>query len=245
MLRQLAARVPGGARVTAEVQKRIVADQAADLVQDGMLVGLGTGTTAALAIEALIRRARDGLIITCVPTSTRSEAQALAGGLRVLHEPPADRMIDLTIDGADEVEDGTLNLIKGLGGALLREKIVAASTKRLVIIADAGKRVTRLGEKAPVPIEVVRFGWETTERRLRALGARSEPRRAADGSLYVTDGKNYILDCHFPADAPLAGLEREIAAIVGVVETGLFIGMADTALIGTAVGVETMRRGGN
>jgi ribose 5-phosphate isomerase A len=226
--------------MTTTAQKRVVAEQAAAMVQDGMLVGLGTGSTATFAIEALIRRAREGLSITCVPTSDRSDAQARAGGLVLLDEPPADRMIDLTIDGADEVEDGTLNLIKGLGGALLREKIVAASTKRLVIIADAGKRVRRLGQKSPVPVEVVRFGWETTERRLRELGAESVPRRGADGGMYVTDGGNYILDCRFPAQTDLAGLERSLAVTVGVIETGLFIGMAETVLIGTANGVVTL-----
>lgn len=226
--------------MTTTAQKRVVAEQAAAMVEDGMLVGLGTGSTATFAIEALIRRSQEGLSITCVPTSDRSDAQARAGGLVLLNEPPADRMIDLTIDGADEVEDGTLNLIKGLGGALLREKIVAASTKRLVIIADAGKRVRRLGQKSPVPVEVVRFGWETTERRLRDLGAESVPRRAPDGSMYVTDGGNYILDCRFPVQADLAGMERALAVTVGVIETGLFIQMADTVLIGTANGVVTL-----
>lgn len=226
--------------MTTTAQKKVVAEQAAAMVEDGMLVGLGTGSTATFAIDALIRRSREGLSITCVPTSDRSDAQARAGGLILLNEPPADRMIDLTIDGADEVEDGTLNLIKGLGGALLREKIVAASTKRLVIIADAGKRVRRLGQKSPVPVEVVRFGWETTERRLRDLGAESVPRRAADGSMYVTDGGNYILDCRFPGQADLAGMERALAVMVGVIETGLFIQMADTVLIGTANGVVTL-----
>lgn len=228
--------------MTTTAQKRVVAEQAAAMVEDGMLVGLGTGSTATLAIEALIRRTRDGLSITCVPTSARSEAQARAGGLRLLDEPPADRMIDLTIDGADEVEDGSLNLIKGLGGALLREKIVAACTTRLVIIADAGKRVRRLGQKSPVPVEIVHFGWETTLRRIKALGGEPIPRRGADGALFVTDGGNVILDCRFPARVSLAGLERELAVTVGVIESGLFIGMADTVLIGTADGVLTLRR---
>jgi ribose 5-phosphate isomerase A len=229
--------------VTTDLQKRAVAEAAADLVRDGMLVGLGTGSTAALLIDALIRRCREGLCVTCVPTSRRSELQARDGGLTVLAEPPADRLIDITIDGADEVENRTLNLIKGLGGALLREKIVAASSARLVIIADANKRVDRLGQKVALPVEVVRFGWESTLRRLRALGADAVVRRDADGAVFTTDSGNVIVDCRFPSHVDLAASERAIAGVVGVVETGLFIGMATLALIGTGDGVQRLARG--
>src|SRR6476659_3292486 len=142
-------------------QKREAAEAAAALVQDGMVVGLGTGSTARFAIEALIRRVHEGLRIRAIPTSERSAAQARDGGIP-LTTFAEHRRLDLTIDGADEIELGTLNLIKGLGGALLREKIVASVSARLVIVADHEKLVDQLGTKTPVPVEVVPFGWETT-----------------------------------------------------------------------------------
>jgi ribose 5-phosphate isomerase A len=228
--------------MTAVRAKRAVAVAAADLVRPGMLVGLGTGSTAALWIDELIRRAREGLSILCVPTSDRSAEQARAGGLTVMAEPPSDRLIDLTIDGADEIEDGTLNLIKGAGGALLREKIVAACSRELVVIADAGKRVRRLGERFPVPVEVVPFGWRATARRINALGGVTVPRLDEAGGLFLTDGGNHILDCRFPAAADLAALAPRLEALVGVIETGLFIGMASAALIGGETGVERVAR---
>lgn len=223
--------------------KRAVAVAAADLVRSGMLVGLGTGSTAALLIDELIRRARSGLSIMCVPTSDRSAVQARAGGLALLGEPPSDRLIDITIDGADEVEDGTLNLIKGAGGALLREKIVAACSRELVIIADSGKRVRRLGERFPVPVEVVPFGWRATARRIVALGGTPVPRLDEAGGLFQTDGGNHILNCRFPAGADLATLAPRLEGLVGVIETGLFIAMASVALIGSANGVERVSPG--
>ena len=164
-----------------------------------MIVGLGTGSTARFAIEALIRRVRDGLRIRAIPTSERSAAQARAGGIP-LTTFAEHRRIDVTIDGADEIQIGTLNLIKGLGGALLREKIVAAASERLVIVADGRKLVERLGGTAPVPVEVVPFGWETTADRLRRLGTEPQPRRDAAGQLFCTDGGNRILDCRFGRD---------------------------------------------
>lgn len=229
--------------MTHQSQQSAAAEQAVSLVTDGMLVGLGTGRTAAFAIAALCDRARAGLRITCVPTSEASAAQARAGGLPLLDEPPADRPIDLTIDGADEVEVSTLNLIKGLGAALLREKIVAACSKRLVIIADQRKRVQRLGERTPVPVEVVRFGWQTTLRRIRDLGGEPTP-RLKDGAMMRTDGGNFILDCAFPVGTDMPALERALSATVGVIESGLFIGMTDTVLIGTETGVDVLRAPG-
>jgi ribose 5-phosphate isomerase A len=147
-------------------EKRAAAETAAAMVDDGMVIGLGTGSTAHYAIEALIRRVRGGLRIRAIPTSERSATQARDGGIP-LTTFAEHRRLDLTIDGADEIELGTLNLIKGLGGALLREKIVASVSARLVIVADHEKLVERLGTKAPVPVEVVPFGWETTADRLR------------------------------------------------------------------------------
>ena len=220
----------------AEDQKRIAALAAVDLVESGQLVGLGTGSTAEIAIDGLIERARAGLRIVCVPTSACSAIRARAGGLTVLDEPPVDRTIDITIDGADQIEQGTLNLIKGLGGALLWEKIVAASTRTLVIIADASKLVARLGGPVPVPVEVVRFGWQSSATRLAELGCRPVVRRK-DGALFVTDGGNLIVDCHFDGIADAADLELRLSSVVGVVETGLFIDMTSKALVGSASGV--------
>ena len=177
-------------------EKRAAAETAAAMVEDGMVIGLGTGSTAHYAIEALVRRVRRGLRIRAIPTSERSAAQARAGGIP-LTTFAEHRRLDLTIDGADEIELGTLNLIKGLGGALLREKIVASVSARLVIVADHEKLVDRLGTKTPVPVEVVPFGWETTADRLRRLGADPQPRRDATGQLFCTDGGNRILDCRF------------------------------------------------
>lgn len=213
-------------------QKEAAAEAAVALVKQDDVVGLGTGSTAEFAIDALIRRARAGLRITCIPTSERSARRARAGGLTLLGEPTRDLQIDITIDGADEVLQGRLDLIKGLGGALLHEKIVAAATRRLVIIADEGKLVQRLGERAPVPVEVVTFGWESTRGRLGRLGADAVLRPGLDGKPFVTDSGNYILDCRFPATTDLSALEAPISGIVGVIESGLFVGMATDVLLG-------------
>ena len=216
--------------------KRAAAEAAVDLVKDGMVIGLGTGSTAYFVIQALIRRVHDGLNIRAIPTSERSGEQARAGGIP-LTSFAEHRRLDLTIDGADEIELGSLNLIKGLGGALLREKIVATASERLVIVADGHKLVKRLGETAPVPVEVVPFGWETTAERLRRLGADPMPRRDSSGQLFCTDGGNRILDCRFVTIVDPAGLDRAIGQTVGVVETGLFIGMAQSALVADDSGV--------
>jgi ribose 5-phosphate isomerase A len=208
-----------------------------------MVIGLGTGSTAHYAIEALVRQVRRGLRIRAIPTSERSAEQARAGGIP-LTTFAEHRHLDLTIDGADEIELGTLNLIKGLGGALLREKIVASVSARLIIVADHEKLVDQLGMKTPVPVEVVPFGWETTADRLRRLGADPQPRRDASGQLFCTDGGNRILDCRFRAITDARDLDGLIGRTVGVVETGLFIGMAEVALIADAAGVRTIRRGG-
>jgi ribose 5-phosphate isomerase A len=224
-----------------DTQKRAAAETAAAMIEDGMVVGLGTGSTARFAIEALIRRVREGLRIRAIPTSERSAAQAREGGIP-LTSFTEHRRLDLTIDGADEIESGSLNLIKGLGGALLREKIVAAASDRLVIVADGRKLVERLGG-VPVPVEVVPFGWETTADRLRRLGTDPQPRRDAEGKLFCTDGGNRILDCRFGAIGDPAGLDLAIGQTVGVVETGLFIGMARLALVADDSGVRRVTIG--
>ena len=219
--------------------KRDAAEAAVALVEGGMVVGLGTGSTAKFAIDALIRRTGEGLRIETVATSERSAIQARAGGIAVFTLEER-RRIDLTIDGADEVQRHTLALIKGLGGALLREKIVAAASARLVIIADDGKLVERLGEHVAVPVEVVQFGWQVTADRIAALGAEVARRESASGEPYVTDGGNFIVDARFgPLDDP-AATDGQLHQVVGVIETGLFIGRATLAMVGGTNGVQRL-----
>ncbi len=221
--------------------KRAAAEAAVALVEPGMVVGLGTGSTAGFAIAALIRQVQAGLRIEAVATSERSAAQARAGGIAVFTLEQR-RRIDLTIDGADEVQRHTLALIKGLGGALLREKIVAAASERLVIIADEGKLVDRLGEHVAVPVEVVPFGWQVTADRIAGLGA-AVGRREVAGEAYVTDGGNFIIDARFGALADPAATDARLHQVVGVIETGLFIGRAALAMVGGADGVRRLEAG--
>jgi ribose 5-phosphate isomerase A len=219
--------------------KRAAAEAAVELVEDGMVVGLGTGSTAALAVEALGRRHRQGLRFVGIPTSERTAAQARAAGIP-LSSFAEHRQIDLTIDGADEVERGTLNLIKGLGGALLREKIVANASHRLAIVVDGAKLVDQLGTRAPVPVEVVTFGLEATQASLEALGASARLRLSPAGVSFVTDGGNRIVDCSFGPIADPARLEERIGRIVGVVESGLFISRAGPVFVADAAGVQRL-----
>ncbi len=220
--------------------KREAAEAAAALVTDGMVVGLGTGSTAALAIAALVRRVGEGLRIVAIPTSERSATQAREGGITVT-DFAAHPAIDLTIDGADEVARGTLDLVKGLGGALLREKIVAAASAKLVIVVDGAKLVDRLGSTTAVPVEVVPFGWEATAQHIRALGG-SPAQRRADAGPFRTDGGNFILDCQFGPIADPAALDSQLQSIVGVIETGFFIGRTAEVLVADAAGVHRMAR---
>jgi ribose 5-phosphate isomerase A len=223
------------------VRKRAAAEAAVDLVQDGMVVGLGTGSTAAFAVEGLARRRRQGLRFLGIPTSERTAAQARAAGIP-LTSFAEHRQIDLTIDGADEVERGTLNLIKGLGGALLHEKVVAAASRCLVIIVDEAKLVDRLGAHAPVPVEVVAFGLEATQAALEGLGASASLRRTPAGEPFITDSGNRILDCGFGAIPDPVDLEERIRRVVGVVENGLFIGLAHAVLVAGRDGVHRLER---
>jgi ribose 5-phosphate isomerase A len=221
---------------TRDALKREVAAQAAAMVEDGMVVGLGTGSTAAFFIESLIARAAKGLNILCIPTSERSAAQARAGGLHLVGFD-THTSIDICVDGADEIKRDNLDLVKGLGGALFREKIVASAAKKLVIIADSEKLVDWLGTKSPVPVEVTRFGWELTQSRLATHAESATRRTLSDGEAYVTDGGNYIIDCAFAPIADAADLNRRLLSIVGVVETGLFVGMAQLALVADGHGI--------
>jgi ribose 5-phosphate isomerase A len=219
--------------------KREAAVAAVTLVEDNMVVGLGTGSTAAFAVEALARRHAQGLRLIAIATSQHTAAQATAAGIP-LTSFAEHRQIDLTIDGADEVERGTLNLIKGGGGALLREKIVAAASRRLAIVIDGSKLVDRLGTRAAVPVDVVPFGREVTQAALEVLGASTRLRLSPTGEPFVTENDNSIIDCRFASIADPARLADRIRHVVGVVESGLFIGLADPVFVADATGVHRL-----
>lgn len=221
--------------------KRQAAERAVEFVKNGMVLGLGTGSTARHVLEILAERLRGGALrdLVGVPTSRATERHALELGFPIatLEEEPR---IDLTLDGADEVGP-ELRLIKGLGGALLWEKIVATVSERVVIVVDEGKLVAELGETVPLPVEVVPFGWTTHLGFLDLLGARATLRRRADGEPFVTDGGHYLLDCQF-ADGILEPerIERELRQRVGIVETGFFLDLADTVVVAGADGVRVL-----
>ena len=216
--------------------KQLAGTAAAELVEDGMLLGVGTGSTTAYLIYALAQRMQTGLHIAgAVPTS---EATAqLASNLGIpLTDLDTHPILDLAIDGADEIDD-QLRLIKGGGGALLREKVVASAARRFIIIGDVTKRVTQLGLKMPLPVEVVPFAMTPVFKHLEALGAKVLLRQLA-GQVFITDNHNVILDCIFPGGIPdPSDLHARIKRIVGVVETGLFLNMTEQAIIGGPGGV--------
>jgi ribose 5-phosphate isomerase A len=223
-----------------DAMKRAAAERAVAEIKDGMVLGLGSGSTAAFAIEALAARGAAGLRIVGIPSSERSAflARRLGVPLATFAEY---RRIDLTIDGADQVERGTLALVKGLGGALLREKIVACASARMIVIVDETKLVERLGGQTPLPVEIVAFGWQTVLERLTVIGC--APRlRLHDGAPFVTDGGNYIVDCDIAEVPDPADLEARLSSIVGVVETGLFVGLASKVMVGRPEGVEVIER---
>jgi ribose 5-phosphate isomerase A len=221
--------------------KRAAALRALEYVKDGMVLGLGTGSTAFFVVEGLGKRVAEGLSVVGIPTSERTAAQA-----RSLNIPLSDfgahSAIDLTIDGADEVERGSLHLIKGLGGALLREKIVAAASRQLVIVVDQEKLVRQLGDHTAVPIEVAQFGWQATAAALTKLGAEPVLRHATEDHVFITDGGNYILDCRFGRISDPPALERQIGMTVGVVDSGLFINRASVVVAATGNGIEILHR---
>jgi ribose 5-phosphate isomerase A len=221
-------------------EKEAAARASLQFVKNGQVVGLGTGSTAAYFIQLLGEQVKNGLKIRGIPSSDRSREQAAGLGipLTTLDECPE---IDVTVDGADEV-DPQLRLIKGGGGALLREKIVASATKYYVIIADATKRVPVLG-KFPLPVEVIKFAQVVVQKKLEALGAAVELRRGADGKPYLTDENNHILDCRFRQIPDADGLARRLNDMPGVVEHGLFIGMASVVLVANGSEVVELRRG--
>ena len=221
-------------------EKEAAARASLRFVKDGQVVGLGTGSTAAYFIQLLGEQVRKGLRIRGIPSSDRSREQAAGLGipLTTLDECPE---IDVTVDGADEV-DPELRLIKGGGGALLREKIVASATKQLVIVADASKRVPVLG-RFPLPVEVIKFARAVVLKRIEALGAEVGVRRGEDGQPYLTDENNYILDCRFGQIPDADGLARQLSDMPGVVEHGLFIGMASVVLIANGSEIVELRGG--
>ena len=222
--------------------KRAAAEAAAKRVEDGMVLGLGTGSTAALFVEALARRiATESLRVSGIPTSeqTASLARQLGVPLTNFADHP---QIDLTVDGADEVELGTLYLIKGHGGALLREKIVASASKRMLVIADETKLVERLGSVFAVPVEVVQFGWEATELKLQKIGAKTSLRMNSRGEPFQTDGGNFIIQCAFgPMEKPKE-IAHHLDHVIGSVEHGLFLGFASEVLVAGPGGVKVLTR---
>ena len=225
---------------TADRLKRI-GNASANLVEGGMLVGLGTGSTAAAMVDALGERVRTGLQITAVATSNATRNQAIELGIDVVELDDIDRL-DICIDGADEI-DPDLNLTKGGGGALLFEKLVARRANRYVIISSNEKLVEHLGDRFKLPVEVVPVGWVHTMSMVKDLGLLPELRMAGDAP-YRTDGGHYILDCTWPEEKPdPARLATDLKAITGVVEHGLFIGMADEVMTINPEGeVETRTR---
>lgn len=219
--------------------KQAAAESAAAQVRDGMIVGLGSGTTAALAVNALGKRVAEGLRIVGIPTSEATAAQARALGIPLTSLAEV-LQIDMTIDGADEVEEATLNLIKGHGGALLREKIVANATKRLVIVVDDRKIVSHLGAHFAVPVEVVTFGWQATARELVSLGAKPVLRRNPEGEPFISDGGHNILDCAFGSIESPDALAKRLDHVVGLVEHGLFIGLTSEVHVAGTGGVRVL-----
>lgn len=215
--------------------KQRAARRAAEYIEDGMRIGLGTGSTAAFFLEALASRRAEGELQTIagVPTSRATEHRARELGIPLITLEDVPRL-DMTVDGADEV-DPELRLIKGMGGALLREKIVASASDRLLVIIDDGKLVDVLGESSPLPVEIAPFGWNTHHRAIRGLGGEPVLRVQDDGEPVVTDGGHWLLDCRFAEGiSDASGLDRALRSRPGVVETGLFIDLATRIIVGTS-----------
>jgi ribose 5-phosphate isomerase A len=225
--------------------KRQAAARALEYVQEGMKLGLGTGSTAKHFVELLGERVRAGLNVVGVPTSEATRADAVRCGVRLTTLDEVDRL-DLTVDGADEI-DPNLNLIKGGGGALLREKIVAAASDRMIVIADETKWVETLG-RFPLPVEVIPFGLKATQRAMAEAFAECNVsgqmvvRKARDGHVFVTDGGHWIVDAHLGRITDAPRLAGSLAAIPGVVEHGLFVGLAGTAMLAGAGGISVVER---
>jgi ribose 5-phosphate isomerase A len=219
--------------------KKMAADAAVEYVKDGQIVGLGTGSTFRYVVAKLAERIKKGLRIRGVATSLETARLAKEAGIPLLADD-VEWVVDLALDGADQV-DPRLNLIKGGGGALLKEKIVAAAATRFVVVVDETKRVPVLGGSIPLPVEVVPFGWRTLAKRLERFDCRVAP-RMKDGALFVTEAGHYILDLWFPKIDDPARLEAELEKTPGVICTGLFVGRADLAVVATQQGIVTLTR---
>lgn len=223
-----------------EPLKKEAAIRAVQLVQSGMRVGLGTGSTAKYAIEEIGRKLATGELRNIVGVPTSEASEGLARSLNIPIQALDPRPLDIAIDGADEI-DPQLNLIKGLGGALLREKITEIQASNLIIIADHSKTVTHLGEKAPLPIEIAKFGFLSTIERLRQIVPGGKLRQPG-AQPYLTDNGNYIYDAQLPAQFNPAELERTLKGTLGVVETGFFLGMAQRAFVAAPDGVRALSK---
>jgi len=226
-----------------DVLKRAAAERAVELITSGMVVGLGTGSTMQPLLEALARRLREGIVrgVVAVPTSdaTAQRCRTLGIPQATLEEYPE---LALAVDGADEVNP-RLDAIKGMGGAMLREKVVALAARRFVLVVDESKLVRRLGTRAPVPVEVVPFGWTALVPFFEGLGAEPALRVLPDGEPYVTDNGNYVVDCRFARGiADPASLARALARRTGVVEDGLFLRIARLVVVAGRRGVRLLRR---
>lgn len=232
--------------MSAEQLKRQAAERVVELIEDGMILGLGTGSTARHVLHAIAERRQRGDLQRIRGVATSRATHDLATGLGIpLTTLDDDPHLDLAIDGADEV-DPDLNLIKGLGGALLWEKIVAHAAERLVIVVDESKLVERLCDRAPVPIEVVTFAWTTHLSFLTDLGGDPKLRKTEGGEPFVTDGGHYIIDCGFADGLTDAWqLEMELQQRPGVVESGLFLDMAEAVVVAAQSGINVIERGGS
>lgn len=219
--------------------KEVAAREAVKYVEDGMVVGLGSGSTAKIAIKLIGEMVQAGVKIVGIPTSKESEDLGRSAGIPI-GELKARSVVDLTIDGADEV-DPALNLVKGLGGALVREKIVAAATNLEIIIVDESKLVDFLGQKVPLPVEIVKFSHEATIHLLEQLGCRCLL-RTRHGERFVSDNGNYIVDCKFAKIDNPTRLETEVNLIPGVVDSGLFLGLADKVIVARKGGIEILEK---
>jgi ribose 5-phosphate isomerase A len=220
-------------------EKEAAARASLRFLKDGQVVGLGTGSTAAYFIKLLGEEVKKGLRIRGIPTSLRSGELAMSLGIPVITLDDCQE-IDVTVDGADEV-DPQLRLIKGGGGALLREKIVASATRQMIVVADESKQVQRLG-KFPLPVEVIRFAEALIAKRISALGAEVRLRRDGADNAFLTDQNNHILDCRFGEIGDPATLARQLSDMPGVVEHGLFIGMASVALFARGSEIVELKR---
>jgi len=219
--------------------KKLAAEKACEYIEDGMILGLGTGSTVKFALDKIGEMIKNGLSIKGIPTSNRTKKHAESLNIPLVNVNDFSN-IDLTIDGADEV-NSDLSLIKGGGGALTREKIIAFHSKKVIIIVDENKVVKQLGSDFAVPVEVTRYGWKATQQILDSMKCTTELRTIVNEP-YITDNQNYIIDCDFGRIEDPETLEQELNMIPGVVENGLFIGLVDEVIVGSNQGVMTLEK---